>query len=176
VPLTASVDLTVRRSGDGRWLIENRLGSSDQGRAASSSPVPHTPTGAAPPEPKLEPEEVTILRSWAEAIAEVLASAPERLHRTLAQMDGDGKWRAKLGIEEWSSTHTEAVEAMRRLLITDAAADVGRTHDRALAVVRADRPDASASETLARAVPQLALEKRCIRHLKPGFRLADAPH
>ena len=180
VLLTASVDLTVRRSGDGRWPVENCMEFFDvsifQVRAASSSPTPHTPTGLPPLRPRLEPEELTILRSAAEAIAEVLASAPEQLDRTLAEIGDDAAWRARLAIEEWSSVLTEAFEAMRRLLTTDAPADVGKTLDRALAVVRADRPDVSDSETLARGVLRLALEQRRIRHLNLGLSLAVDLH
>lgn len=180
VLLTASVDLTVRRSGDGRWPVENCMEffhvSIFQVRAVSSSPTPHTPTGLPPLRPRLEPEELTILRSAAEAIAEVLASAPEQLDRTLAEIGDDAAWRARLAIEEWSSVLTEAFEAMRRLLTTDAPADVGKTLDRALAVVRADRPDVSDSETLARGVLRLALEQRRIRHLNLGLSLAVDLH
>jgi hypothetical protein len=80
VLLTASIDLTVRRSGDGRWPVENCMQFFDvsifQVRAAGSSPTAQPPTGSPPAEPRLEPEELTILRSAAEAVAEVLASAP----------------------------------------------------------------------------------------------------
>jgi hypothetical protein len=180
VLLTASVDLTVRRSGDGRWPIANCLEFFDvsifQVRAATgSSPTPRAPTGSPPAEPRLEPEELTILRSWAEAVAEVLASAPEQLDRTLAEIGGDGRWRARLAIEEWSSVLTEAFEAMRRLLTDDASAGVEPTLDRALAVVRADPPGAPESETLARGVLRLALEQRRIRHLNLGLSLAGDP-
>ncbi|HUA45635.1 MAG TPA: hypothetical protein VMA77_10430 [Solirubrobacteraceae bacterium] len=181
VLLTMSVDLTVRRSGDGRQPVENCLQLSDvsvfQVRAAGSSataPTP-TPTSSPPAEPLVEPEELTILRSWAEAVAEVLASAPEQLDRTLADMGGDAGWRARLGIEEWSAPLAAAVGAMRRLLTSDAPADVEQTLDRALAVVRADRPGAAESETLARDVLRLALEQRRIRHLNLGLSLAGGP-
>jgi hypothetical protein len=180
VLLTASVDLTIRRSGDGRLPVENCMQFFDvsifQVRAATgSSPAPQAPPASPPAEPPLEPEELTILRSWAEAVAEVLASAPDRLHRTLAEIDGDGRWRGELALEDWSSALTEAFEAMRRLLTDDAPADVERTLDRALAVVRADRPNALESETLARDVLRLALEQRRIRHLNLGLSLAGDP-
>ena len=61
VLLTASVDLTVRRSGDGRRPVDNCMEFFDvsifQVRAAGSSPVPQTPTGSPPAEPELESEE-----------------------------------------------------------------------------------------------------------------------
>jgi hypothetical protein len=179
VLLTASVDLTVRRSGDGRRPVENCLEFFDvsifQVRA-DSSPTPHTPTDSPPAEPPLESDELTILRSAAEAIAEVLASTPGHLGRTLAEIGDDAAWRGRLGIEEWSSALTEAFEAMRRLLTTDAPPDVEQTFDRALATVRAEPRDASEIETLARGVLRLALEQRRIRHLNLGLSLADEPH
>jgi hypothetical protein len=180
VLLTASADLAVRRSGDGRRPVENCMQFFDvsvfQVRAATgSTPTPRTPTGAPPAEPGLEPEELTILRSWAEAVAEVLASAPEQLDRALAEISGDARWRASLGIEEWSAELTEAFDAMRQLLTDDAPADGEHTLDRALAVVRADRPGTPESETLARGVLRLALEQRRIRHLKLGLTLAGDP-
>jgi hypothetical protein len=179
VLLTASVDLTVRRSGDGRRPVANCMQFFDvsvfQVRAGRSSPTPHTPTSSPPAEPLLEPEEHTILRSWAEAVAEVLASAPEQLHRTLGDTDGDAAWRAGLAIEEWSAPLTETFEAIRRLLTDDAPAGVEPTLDRALAAVRADRPGAPEAETLARGVLQLALEQRRIRHLNLGLGLAGDP-
>jgi hypothetical protein len=179
VLLTASVDLTVRRSGDGRQPVENCMEFFDVGifqvRAAGSSSTPQPPAESPPAELPLEPEELTILRSWAEAIAEVLASAPDQLDRALAET-GDGvTWRAGLAIEEWSAPLTETVDAMRHLLTSDSPADVERTLDRALAVVRADRQGAPESETLARDVLRLALEQRRIRHLNLGLTLAGDP-
>jgi hypothetical protein len=176
VLLTASVDLTVRRSGDGRQPVENCMEFFDVGifqvRAAGSSSTSQTPPDPPLTAPPLEPEELTILRSWAEAIAEVLASTPEQLHRTLAETGGDVTWRAGLAIDEWSSRLTEAFDRMRALLTSDAPANVEPTLDRVLAVVRGDRPAAPESETLARDVLRLALEQRRIRHLNLGLSLA----
>ena len=84
-------------------------------------------------------------------------------------------WRTALAIEEWSAPLTETVDAMRRLLTNDAPADVEQTLDRALAVVRADRPGAPENEALARGVLRLALEQRRIRHLNLGLGLAGDP-
>jgi hypothetical protein len=180
VLLTMSVDLAIRRSGDGRRPVENCMEFSDvsvfQVRAAGPSTSLRTPTSSPPAEPLLEPEELTILRSWAEAVAEVLASAPEQLDRTLAGINGNAGWRARLGIEEWSAPLAETVGAMRRLLTSDAPAGVEQTLDRALAVVRAERPGAPESETLARDVLRLALEQRRIRHLNLGLSLAGDQH
>ena len=134
--------------------------------------VPAGPTSSVPAEPRLESEELTILRSWAEAIAEVLACAPEQLDRTLADTEDGAQWRAGLAIEEWSAALTDTVDAIRRLARSDAPAYVERPLDRALAAIRADQPGAPGTERLARRVLRLALEQRRIRHLNLGLSLA----
>ena len=138
----------------------------------STSSHPQRPTSLAPAESQLEPEELTILRSWAEAIAEVLACAPEQLGRALADMEDGSEWRAGLALEEWSAPLTSTIDAMRRLVTSDAPADVEQPLDRALAVVRADPPGAPGNERLARSVLRLALEQRRIRQLNLGLGLA----
>ena len=178
VLLTASVALTVRRSGDGREPIENCTEIFDPGIfqvRASSSSSPQTPTTSAPAEPRLKSEELTILRSWAEAIAEVLASAPEQLDRILADTNDRAQWRGELALEEWSAPLTDTVGSIRRLLTSNTAAEVEPPLDRLLVVVRADPPGISGSERLARRVLELALEQRRIRHLNLGLRLARNP-
>jgi hypothetical protein len=94
---------------------------------------------------------------------------------TTPDISGDAVWRARLGIEEWSAPLAETVGAMRRLLTSDAPADTDQALDRALAVVRADRPAAPESETSARDVVRLALEQWRIRHLNLGLSLAGDP-
>jgi hypothetical protein len=176
VLLTASVDLTVRRSGDGRQPVDNCTEFFDvsifQVRATRSSSSPLRPTSSVPAEPRLESEELTILRSWAEAIAEVLACAPEQLDRTLADTEDGAQWRAGLAIEEWSAALTDTVDAIRRLARSDVPAYVERPLDRALAAITVDQPGAPGTERLARRVLRLALEQRRIRHLNLGLSLA----
>ena len=119
-----------------------RQSASTAESTSSTSPTPQTPTTSTLGEPQLESEELTILTSWAEAIAEVLASAPEQLQRTLAEAAGGATWRAGLASGELSPRLTETVDAMRRLLTSDRPADVEKALDRALAVVRRDPPGA----------------------------------
>ena len=140
-----------------------------QVRAVSPGSPPGTPRQTAPPELRLEPEELTILMSWAEAIAEVLASAPERLHRSLAEADSDGTWRAEMGIEELSPALGQSIDAMRRLLSNSAPSGLERPLEEALAVVRAARPGDGEHEILARRALRSALEQRRTRHQKLGL-------
>jgi hypothetical protein len=179
VLLTVSVALATRRSGDGREPVENCLELFDpsifQVRATASSSPPQRPTSLAAAELRLEPEELTILRSWAEAIAEVLACAPKHLGPTIADTEDGSEWRARLALEEWSAPLTETIDAMRRLLTSDAPTDVEQPLERALAVVRADPAGAPGNERLARSVLRLALEQRRIRQLNLGLGLATEP-
>ena len=178
VLLTASVALTTRRSGDGRRPEDNCLELFDpsifQVRATASNSTRHTPTSSAPTEPLLKPEELTILRSWAEAIAEVLAAAPEQLERTLADTANGSEWRARLALEEWSAPLAETIDAMRRLVTREAPADVEQPLDRALSLVDGE-PGPDGHEELAGRVLRLALEQRRIRHLRLGLGLAGEP-
>jgi hypothetical protein len=81
-------DLATRRSGDGRQPVDNCTEFFDMGvhqvraaNGASSAPTfgPTRPTPAV-----LEADELTVLTSWAEAIAEVLAYVPARAQTVLA--------------------------------------------------------------------------------------------
>ena len=101
--------------------------------------------------------------------------AVKQLQRTLAELADDARWRARLGIEEWSAPLAETVGEMRRLLTSDAPEDVVPSLDRVLAAVAAEHPGARESETLARGVLRLALEHRRVRHLNLGLSLAGDP-
>ena len=90
------------------------------------------PINSAPQEPRLEPEEITILRSWAEAIA-VLACAPEQLDRIIANADDGAEWRAGLALGGWSAPLTDTFGSIRTLLASDSPAHVEQPLDRALA-------------------------------------------
>jgi hypothetical protein len=87
VLLTASADLVTWRSGDGRQPVDNCTEFFDMGvnqvraaNAGSSGPTSRpTPTPA-----PLQSAELTILTSWAEAVAEVRSDAPARARAVLA--------------------------------------------------------------------------------------------
>src|SRR5262249_8938487 len=88
VLLMASADLTTRRSGDGRRPIDNCTEFFDMGlyqveAAAKGSPAPDS-RSVAPTAPVLEADALTVLTSWAEAVAEALAFAPEDVEAVLA--------------------------------------------------------------------------------------------
>jgi hypothetical protein len=174
VLLTANGDLTVRRSGDGRHPVQNCTAYFDVGvfqvRAAGTGPPPHTPTESRPPEQQLEPEELTILISWAEAIAETLASVPEQLDRALADAAGNAPWRAAAGITELSPPLSGTIDAMRRLLDTARQTAQERTLSTVLAALDDPPSSANRGDRLAHRVLRSALEQRRARHLKLGLK------
>jgi hypothetical protein len=176
VLLTANCDLTVRRSGDGRLPVNNCTEFFDvsvhQVHAASPGSAPGTAQQTPPPEPRLKPEELTILMSWAEAIAEVLASAPEQLHLTLTEARSGGAWRAELGITELSPGLNQTIDAMRQVLGSAAPGDFEQPLEDALTLTREPRPGDDGHETLARRALRSALEQRRTRQAKLGLSLA----
>jgi len=178
VLLTANGDLTVRRSGDGRHPVENCTAYLDVGvfqvRAAGTRSTPHTPTETSPPEPRLEPEELTILISWAEAIAETLASTPQRLERVLADAASNAPWRSAAGITQPSPQLTETIDAMRRLLAASRPPEHEPPLNGVLVALRNDPPGANPRDRLAHRVLHSALEQRRARHLKLGLKPASS--
>jgi hypothetical protein len=91
VLLTASTDVTTRRSGDGRRPIDNCTDFFDVGvyqvSAASSGSRPAKPRSVTSHAQVLDAEELTILTSWAEGIAEAVACAPEHVEAALVDAD-----------------------------------------------------------------------------------------
>jgi hypothetical protein len=176
VLLTADGDLTVRRSGDGRHPVNNCTEFYDvsvhQVHAANPASAPRIAPQTPPPEPRLKPEELTILMSWAEAIAEVLASTPERLDRTLIEAHDGRTWRAELGIAELSPALNQTIDAMGQLLSSATPGDFEQPLEDALTLTREPRPDDDRHETLARRALRSALEQRRTRQAKLGLSLA----
>ena len=128
VLMTMCLEQTMRRTSDGRWPVENSpltynvaLYQVRSGRAAS---------GPRPPEPSVAPgslaspelgvRELTILTSWAEAIAEALSCPPDRADRndridaTLAEARAGAPWRAALGLREPEPKLAEAIDSVVR--------------------------------------------------------------
>jgi hypothetical protein len=115
VLFTVCMDRATRRTADGRWPVENGTACFDvavhQVRASTESPAPRHSL-AAPAEPLLEVQELTVLTAWAEGVAEVLAYAPERAEALLAEAAEEAPWRAALGVPELSRRLGEALRAM----------------------------------------------------------------
>ncbi len=155
-----------RRTIDGRQPVDNvtdwfEVGISQiRAAPADSRPASSIPAGATPQ--PLDIDEVTILTSFAQALAEAVAGAPERVEDVLADAPAGAPWRAKLGIAEPSGALGKAFAA-----ITEATREVPTTK-RALtldAFISAvdSAGDKDGIDRLARKVLRAALEQRRFR-------------
>jgi hypothetical protein len=166
VLLTICSEQTTRRSADGRWPIENspllydvavyQVRSSRAGAGA-----PERPSALTPNPPALGVHELAVLTSWAEGVAEALASAPDRLEATLSDAQQGAPWRAALGIEEPNQSLAEAIEWMVREV---RAATRGSPSPAALlAAIRDDRPGERELHALTRRALRAMIEARVNR-------------
>ena len=170
VLLSASHDLAIRRSGDGRTPVENCTEFFDVGiyqvRAASAGSAPPTSRSASPTRPVLEGDELTILASWAEAVAEALACAPDHVDATLADAAEGGPWRAALGIAEPSPHLSQAIGSIAQAVRTATAADANTPLDELLLALNDSKPGEPSLDRLAHRVLRSALEQRKTRQAR----------
>lgn len=116
----------------------------------------------------LQSDELTVLTSWAEAIAEVLACAPERAHTVLADALPGAPWRAALGIAEPSPPLSRAIDSMQTPVRSAIAATDEPTLSAVLLAAVARGPGEHELDALARRVLQSALEQRQVRLKRIG--------
>jgi hypothetical protein len=102
--LSASITRATRRSFDGRRPGDNSSEFSavsvHQVRASSTGTGSQRSLAGSPARPMLAAEELTILASWAQAAAEALTLAPERIAAVTADVQAGALWRAELRIRE----------------------------------------------------------------------------
>jgi hypothetical protein len=162
VLLTASGSRATRRTADGRRPADtgthyfgsavHQIRASDTGSNSSAADA-----GATLPR-VLEVDDLTVLTGWAEAVAETLAHAPERIPALVADIRAGAAWRSELGVAEPSQRLVEAIESLKDVL--EATAQAGTpTFDAVLAEVRADRAGGQALEELVRTVLRSTLEQ-----------------
>ena len=166
VLLSTFLDRTKRCSADSRTPVANAteefLSSVYQIRAdrtptARRSPAPHAPAAL-----ELDVDDLTVLTGWAEALAEMLAFAPERADTVVAEAHPDAPWREALGIPAPSRPLTQAIEWLART-VRHEEPDTPVTFDAALSSCRADQPGEHSLDRLARRVLRSALEQRRTR-------------
>jgi hypothetical protein len=166
VLLSTCLDRTKRRSADRRTPVANAtetfLGSVYQIRADGARAARRSPAPLAPAAPELDVDDLTVLTGWAEALAEMLAFAPERSQAVVAEARPDAPWRAVFGIAAPSRPVSQAIESLARTVRGDMP-DAPVTFDAVLNSSRADRPGESSLERLARRALQSALEQRLTR-------------
>jgi len=125
VLLTVCGDCATRRSVDGRHPIDNMTEYFDvavyqvrASRASSSLSAAESKTAT---QRVLEGDDLTILTGWAQALAEALAYAPDRVESLLADARGETPWRARLGIRRPSPQLDDALQFLERAVLLDAA-------------------------------------------------------
>jgi hypothetical protein len=175
VLISASADRATRRSSDGRRPIENGSEFFD----VSVSQVRASSTGSGPPahrrgpmtQPVLEPEELTILTSWAEALAEAISFAPERIGAAVAAAHAGAPWRSALEISEPSAQLDQAIASIDEAV--RAAIDPGgkvRVHELLLALAGSPSYESTLSR-LARRVIRSTVEQRQTRQARERTRV-----
>jgi len=162
--LSASADRAARRSFDGRRPAENGSEFFDvstcQIRASSTGSGQSDPPAGSPSRPVLAGDELTILTSWAEAVAEALVFARNRVEALLADAQAGTPWRAELQISEPSPPLNHAIIGMAQTVRTAAATGSALPLDALLHAIPDSQPDEPALDRLVRAVLRSALEQR----------------
>jgi len=161
--LSATVGPAVRRSFDGRRPghdgVEFSSVSVQQIRASSTGKQPLHATAGPSPRPILTADELTILTSWAEAMAEALAFAPVSVEALAADAQPGARWREDLRLREPSPPLRHAINRITQTART-AAAGGDLPLQAALIATGNSQPDQSALDGLARAVLRSALQQR----------------
>jgi hypothetical protein len=170
--LSAIATRTAKRSYDGRRPLDNGSEffsvSIHQIRASSAGSVlpdsrARWSSQAAPSRPVLEADELTILTSWAEAVADALAFAPWRIEAVPAAAQAGASWRAGLRIPEPSPSLHHAINSMARVVRSAAATGSNRPLNALLHAIGDSQLDEPALDMLVRAVLRSALEQRQAR-------------
>jgi len=165
--LSAIAGPAVRRSFDGRRPGHD--GSEFYGvrtqqiRASSTGTQPPPAPVGPPPRPMLTADELTILTSWAEAMAEALAFAPASIEALAADAQSGARWRHELQVGEPSPPLRHAINRMAQIARTAAAAGGDPPLEAALLAAEDGQPGRSAPDRLGRAVLRSALQQRQAR-------------
>ena len=107
----------------------------------------------------LDVDDLTVLTGWAEAVAETLAHAPERIPALLAEARPGAAWRSELGIAEPSQRLVQAIRSLNDTMEAAARATGIPTLDAVLAAVREARSGEQPLDELVRAVLRSTLEQ-----------------
>ncbi|HEX8856562.1 MAG TPA: hypothetical protein VF752_13280 [Thermoleophilaceae bacterium] len=172
--ISTSTDRAARRSVDGRRPVDNASEVFDmsvyQVRAATAGSPPASSPAPSRSRAVLETEDLTILTSWAEAVAEAMACAPDRIDALPPDAGVGGQWRAELGIAEPSRRLDEAIGYMAGLLRETDTTEAPLPLDALLRALIDHQPGENRLETLVRRVLRSALEQRQARRRHEGDR------
>src|SRR5215831_13773988 len=150
--LSATAGPAVRRSFDGRRPghdgVEFSSVSVQQIRASSTGKQPLHATVGPPRRPILTADELTILTSWAEAMAEALAFAPASIEALAADTQPGARWRDELRLREPSPPLRHAINRITQTARTAAAGGGDLALQTALSAAGNSQPDQSALDGL----------------------------
>ena len=104
-----------------------------------------------------------MLTSWAEAIAETLAHAPQRVKAVLGDARPGAPWRTALGCWEPSAQLAQSITFMAEAIGKWA---LSSTHCEVLSAARDGEPDRPPLDRLARGILRSAIEQRLTRLAK----------
>jgi hypothetical protein len=165
--LSATTGPAVRRSFDGRPPghdgIEFSGVSARQIRASSTGTQPPRALAGPPPRSMLTADELTILTSWAEAMAEALEFAPRSIEALAADAQPGAGWRHELRVCEPSPPLRHAINGMAQTARTAVAAGGDPPLNNALLAAEDGQPGQPVLDELARTVLRSALQQRQTR-------------
>ena len=168
VLLSVAVDRSRRRSADGRSPVDNAadlfVAGVHQVRAAGAVPgerpgVRDQDEVAAP----LGTEELTVVASWAEAVAEAIIGSPEDVGAVVADAAAGAGWRTGFGIEQPPEALGGALRALGDIVGAASAGAGAPTVAGTLEALRAARPNEDEPASLAATMMWSALESRVAR-------------
>jgi len=161
--LTLCGDYTTRRSIDGRRPVDNVTHYFDvaihQVRATSAGSGVSNARSGMPAGRVLATDDLSVLTGWAQAVAEALAYAPERVDLLLRNALPYAPWRTELQLAEPSRQLCEAVSFIARAVRPTMPAECRPTFDDVVNSCLEDWPSATVVETLARRVLRSALDQ-----------------
>jgi hypothetical protein len=163
VLLTACGARATRRTGDGRWPVDTGTHLFDvavhQIRAsdAGSRTLPAWTRTSLPR--VLEVEDLTALTGWAEAVAQTLAQAPERIPALLADARPGAAWRSGLGIADPSPQLDKAIASVSAVIDGATPAGGPPSFDAVLAAARETRVGEQPLDELVRSALRATLEQ-----------------
>ncbi len=165
VLLSVVVDCARRRSADGRAPVDNAadlfVSGVRQIRAVQAPPSRRrdaVSTTGLPPTSGLHTTELTIVASWAEAVAEAIKASPRHVEAVVADALSGTGWRAEFGIEEPSAALRGALIALGDVVEVGSANPDGPTMEQMRQELNRTDRTSDAVALLARKVMQSALE------------------
>lgn len=174
VLMTICGDRALRRTADSRRPIDNAVHYFDvsvhQIHAAATGSESRPADASVPAPPPLEVEELTVLTGWAQAVAETVVTAPERLPDLLADARPGAGWRTELKIVEPSPHLAEAIDMIGRIVRAHGRPDGPPTFDALLAAVNEQRPEEPKLGGLVRRVLRSTLEQAHSRNAATAAR------